>query len=198
MKRLATAALLAALSSTVLAAERAPGFYYTVEGGANFAQDIDITAAGFPTSAGFDAGYRFGAAVGYHLDPRLSVQFESGYLYNKAEQGQGSVSHLPFLVGGRWHQPLLAGLEASAGLGLGGMLNELELGSGSVSDSDGAVNVAWQASLGLSYSLAENMSVGLFYQYMGTPGTDYRLQGQDVETGASHNHSFGFSFHLDF
>jgi opacity protein-like surface antigen len=193
------AVLLATLAAPVLAAEQAPGLYYNIEGGANFAQSIDLKAAGSSTSTGFDAGYRFGAVLGYHLDRQWSVQFDTGYLYNSVEgSSHGSLSHVPFLVSGRWHHSLWSKLDGALGLGLGGSLNQIEVGTGSTSDADGGVNVAWQASAALSYPLADNMSLGFFYNYLGTAGTDYRLSGINVDTSVSHNHSFGLSFHLDF
>ena len=199
LKPVLAGVLLAALSATAPAAEQAPGLYYNVEGGPNFAQQIDISAPGYPKSVGFDTGYRFGATLGYHLDRQWSMQFDTGYLYNSAEGKEtGSISHIPLLFSGRWNRPLLCSLEGYLGAGIGSALNSIEIGTGSTSEADQAVRLAWQLSAGLSYPLADNMSIGFSYQYMGTRGTDYRLGGIDVDTGVSHNHSFGLSFHLDF
>lgn len=190
--------LLTALSSTLPAAEQGPGLYYNVEGGPNFAQQLDVSGPGYPTSVSFDAGYRFGASFGYHFDRPWSVQFDTGYLYNRAEHGDGSFSHVPLLVSGRWRQTVFSSFEGSLGLGVGSALNQIEIGSGSTSDAHQAVRLAWQVSAGLSYPLADNMSIGFTYQYFGTRGADYSLASGDLETGLSHNHSFGLSFHLDF
>lgn len=191
--------LAALFPATGPAAEPARGLYYTVDGGVNLAQSVDLSAGGLSDSVGFDAGYRFGVALGYQLDRQWGVQLDTGYLYNSTEgSGKGSLSHVPFILSGRWQQPLPWHLTGTLGLGVGGALNKVELGTGSTSDTDQKLSVAWQVSAGISYPLADNMSVGLTYQYWGTPETDYELKGQDVQLGVSHNHSIALGFRLDF
>lgn len=171
------------------------GWYFNGEAGLNLANDVDFGGGG---EAELDAGFRFGAGVGYNLTKNIGVEFDTGWIWNSFSDFDGSLSHIPFLVNGVFRHTFADKWEGFAGGGLGGSYSILCIDDFGVDDSDGDVAFAWQLMAGVRYKFTEAMSLGAGYKYFGTTGGDYDIEGTSIEADNSHNHSFSLLFNWKF
>ncbi|MEY2409912.1 MAG: OmpA-OmpF porin, family [Verrucomicrobiota bacterium] len=190
------ATLAMAFAFSAAAADPDHGLYFNAEAGANWASDVTIGGAGSGT-AEMDIGFRAGAAVGYNVNKYIGVEFDTGWVWNKFKNVDGSLSQIPLIVNGVFRYPLSQKWETYAGGGVGGSYSILDL-NGAVDDSDGDFVFAWQVLAGFRYKIKENMSIGLGYKYLGTTRGNYDVGGVNVSISDVHNHTFGAVFNLKF
>jgi hypothetical protein len=128
--------------------------------------------AGDLDDLGFDDGFYGDVAFGSELLPFLAVEASLGYLFADGS-GDSEISGIPLLVQGRLQLPILI-LEAYAGVGVGGLYTDYQIGI--VDDSEFVL--AGTAFVGLEVGLG-NLALGLEYRYLTSEETDrdFTLEG---------------------
>lgn len=179
--------LLAASVMPVSAAEMDPdrGWYFNVEAGPNWAEDADV-------------GFRLGGAVGYNLHKHFGVEFDTGWIWNEAEDADASLSHIPLIVNGVFRYPINSKWVPYAGAGIGGAYSILSIDEFGLDDNDGDFVFAWQFFGGVRYVINDRMSVGAFYKYLGTGDSEFEIDGISFEADDVSNHTVGISFQMKF
>jgi len=200
--------LLGATASIVLAgtanAAHFKGWYVGLEGGANWIDDADATAAfstgeGTTTTAGsisFDTGWAAIATVGYSYGEHWRAEIEGGYRSNDITSGAGSdVTEWSLMVNALYDFHLSPTLDLTLGAGAGYDWATLDLG-GVVDDTDG--NFAYQGIAGLSYAMTDRMDLTLTYRYLNVQGPAFDLVGLkfDVDDVTKHSVTVGLRFDL--
>jgi opacity protein-like surface antigen len=183
---LGTAALLAALGNA-----EARGWYFSLEGGGNLADDVTadfrVTDAGVTTfasapEASFDSGWAVIAAVGYEFQG-WRMEGEAAWRSNDKDQftvlpvSQGDLNQLTAMFNMTYALPLGKGLDFAIGGGGGLAYASVEVEN---FVEDGDWNFAYQGIAQLNYALSPSTELVLAYRYMhvldpsfeerGTPG----------------------------
>jgi hypothetical protein len=114
-----------------------------------------------------DDGFYGDVAFGTELLPFLAIEGSLGYLQVDGSNDQ-ELTAIPLLVQGRLQLPILI-LEAYAGVGVGGLYADYELGFGLGSDSE--FLLAGSGFVGLEVGLG-NLAVGLEYRYLVSEESD--------------------------
>jgi opacity protein-like surface antigen len=177
---IAAATVLALMAGAASAQGLPSGLYGKVFGGANWAQDQDITLRDGGTTIGsanvdFDTGYTLGAALGYNYTSNFAVEAE--YAYRNADiDGGGDATVNAVMFNGIY---TLDGMGPNAawkpylGAGVGGSNVELD-GGGSFSD-----DLVWAYQLigGVGYEVTPQWTLTGEVRWFGTESTD--LDGPD-------------------
>ena len=167
------------------------GSYLKLDGGANIAQDVSIN--GFDLE--LDTGFRFGIAPGVILNDLLSVELETGFVYNEfTDSGGDWLGHVPFLVSLIVQRNFDFGLTPFIGVGAGGVMSIIDVAD----ENDTSFAFAWQGQAGLRYNFNEHTSVGVVYKYLGVNDPEFELFGIDFEVENVHNHYIGAQFNFNF
>jgi len=179
------------------AADQESRLYFTAEGGANVAPDIGLR--GSSGSLELDTGTRFGGSVGYYVTRNISVEFNTGWLWNSlSDIDDSSLRRMPFVVNGIYNLQLGSKFEPYVGAGIGGVFSILQIDDAGVEDDDGDVTFGWQALAGIRYKFRENMSLGLGYKYLFNGENDFDIESSKVRLENGHNHSIGVVFNMSF
>jgi OmpA-OmpF porin, OOP family len=166
----------------------------------------------------FDPGFRGDVTFGYRPAPPVSVEFETGIIWNQARTnnalllaatgGRVDLYQVPFLANLVVRTPSLCGFSAYFGGGFGGVASTLEASQFEeqgefefrrhTSDSD--FTYAYQGMAGLKYSITANMDVDVGYKFLGTG--DHSWFGGDpnlsTQTKPAYSHSILASFTWNF
>ena len=181
------------------AAEKESGWYWLVEAGVNIGQDVNVEVDGVPGEAEVDTGVRFDVGVGYNLTKNWGVEFDTGWIWNRFTDTDGSMSHIPFMINGVFRYPMKDGKWVPyIGAGIGGTYSLLDVNDAGINESDGDFNFAWQGMAGIRYMINQNMSLGLGYKYLATLESEFDISGTKVVLENTHNHTFGVVFNMSF
>jgi opacity protein-like surface antigen len=153
---------------------------------------------GLNRTAKTDVGFRAGAGVGYGLTKDISVEFDTGYLWNPLKDSDSSISHVPLILQAIFHVPLTGRWDGYIGGGAGGSYSILKIDEGAVNDSGNDFEFAWQATAGVRYKIKPNMSLGLGYKYFGVSGSNFDIEHANVHTDVMHNHTAEVVFSMKF
>jgi OmpA-OmpF porin, OOP family len=194
-----TGMALLAVGLALPAAAADKGWYFLAEGGVAIGQDVNAEVGGASGEAEVDVGTRFDLGVGYSLNKNWALEFDTGWVWNRFTDTDGSISHIPLMINGVFRYPMAGGKWVPyIGAGLGGTYSMLDVDDGTLDDSDGDFNFAWQGMAGIKYMIKENMSLGLGYKYLATLESNFEIEGVDVSLENSHNHAFGLVFNMSF
>lgn len=198
MKRLACAAILIALSVTVVAFSAQPALayrggyyepynnfspYFSASGGAwlpTHTTTLDTTLK--PTEARYDGGFGLGAAIGMDLGQLLRLENELSYRYARGRNGGGDTWALGWMVNAwiqaRNQSPVTPYFGGGFGLGRG------HVASAGAWDGD-LTGVAYQAGGGLEIQLDRKTSLDVGYRYFGISDTSNQSNNGNDLAGSS-------------
>jgi opacity protein-like surface antigen len=146
-----------------------------------------------------DPGVRFDLAGGYMFNESLSLELETGLVYNSIKEIDFSAS-APFgaytyawnVNGDLYQVPILANLvytfntksqwKPFLGAGVGGVESIMDLHSKSYSD----FQFAYQAMAGIAYEVNKNLNIGISYKFLGTLDHNF----SDFKTDGTMTHAF--------
>ncbi len=181
------------------ASSQAGQFYVGVDGGAVFQNNPGIrSGTGFGGSSGdvkFDTGWRAGGVIGYSFCNYFSTELDASVIYNRINQignqplsPVGANAHLdefPLLVNGVFTWPL-GKFRPYAGIGVGAAVGNFEgnniPGSTNPSYRNTDVTFAYQAEVGISYTVVNHLDLGVAYKFTGTTDHDWTDNGVPLKT----------------
>ncbi|MCE9523305.1 MAG: OmpA family protein, partial [Alphaproteobacteria bacterium] len=192
---------LLALSSPA-SAGRFTAWYFGVDGGASWAEDLDVSVYGTPLplpvgSSGidFDMGWAAFVSGGYSFDNNWRVELEGGYRHNDIDTVTPPALPAVSLTGDVAQYTLMANVLYDFASSSGAMLS---IGAGVGADYSRArtaaiaplltpfdgddVSLAFQALVGASYPLTSWMDLTLNYRYLYV--TDVKLSDENSITPA--------------
>ena len=184
MKSLKTVCLAAGAAMLVANARAGePGkMYLDLDAGPAFLQDVTIKSGpGAGSTLTFDTGVRADAGFGYNVTDALSVELESGVVWNSGKNVSGDVYQIPVLFEGIWNIPVNGAWSAYIGGGVGGVWTDVE--SGGTSNSDFVF--AFSGVAGLKYKLSDKADVGIAYKFLGS--LDHNFGGSNTDPGYTHS-----------
>ena len=179
--------------------------YFNFDAGLNLAQDVDVEVPGFgEATGGLDPGFRVSTVGGYILNDLLSLEVETGFVYNELEDFDGWLGHVPILGSLVFRYECECGLTPFIGVGGGGAVSIFQEtvqffpGLGSETETDTDFVIAWQAQAGLRYRVNEALAVGFLYKYFGTDGPEIDSFGFTRDIEINHNHYLGLQLNYRF
>jgi OmpA-OmpF porin, OOP family len=158
----------------------ADGLYLGLAGGAGWTSDADIDGSGIDTSADFETGPVLGMSLGYGFGDDIRGEMELAGRWSDASSiggtsASGDVTALSAMVNGFFDFQMDGALTPYIGAGVGGAQVTADdvspVGSTSIDDKDAVL--AYQAMLGVAYSLSDAMSLTADYRYFGTNDLGY-------------------------
>lgn len=192
-----SALLLVAASSDAASDSK---LYFNFDAGLNLAEDVDVEFPGFgEATGGLEPGFRVSTAGGFILNDLLSLEVETGFVYNDLEDFDGWLGHVPILGSLVFRYECECGWTPFIGVGGGGAVSIFEETvrfsptSTSETESDTDFVIAWQGQVGLRYQVNEALSVGFLYKYFGTDGPEIEMFGVTRDIEINHNHTWVFS-----
>ncbi len=172
----------------------ADGLYVGLGGGGGWASDSDIDGTGIDTSADYDAGPVIGLSLGYAFADGLRGEVELANRWNDADSigssnGSGDVTALSAMINGFYDFNMDGSFTPYVGAGIGGAQVEANglspVGSTSVDDKDTVL--AYQAMVGVAYSLSDALSLTADYRYFATDDLGYSAaSGTSVDQEYAH------------
>jgi outer membrane protein OmpA-like peptidoglycan-associated protein len=176
-----------ALSASAAQASHFNGWYFSLEGGANWVEDTNVDGGvSFPdiTNIEFEDGYGVLGAVGYGWASNWRVEFELGYRQNDVEcfvyssfvcgdygDDEGEIWQFTQFVNVRYDVPMGQRWYLGLGAGIGGMLVSYE-------DEDGYHDddyvLAGQLIGQLGYHLSSRWDLFVDYRYVVTDDPEFK------------------------
>lgn len=197
----------AAALALSMPASAADGWYFSLEGGANWVEDWKHTA--FSTSGGvatpsftaessFDTGWAVLASVGYGFTSGFRAEFEAGYRDNDGDGYKISgtpvttfsqdLSEVTLMLNLLYDIPLTDRFKVSLGAGAGADYAMLDHHSSTVTFEDEHWSFAYQGIAGLNYAMGQQSELFVNYRYLRVtdpefdfrPATNQFLEGEDI------------------
>jgi OmpA-OmpF porin, OOP family len=196
------------------------GWYFSLEGGANWVEDWQhdavSTSGGSPTStalseASFDTGWAVLASVGYGFGSGFRAEFEAGYRDN---DGDGfTVSGTPvttfsqdlqevtLMLNLLYDIPITERFKISLGAGAGADYAMLDQRFDTSNFEDENWSFAYQGIAGLNYAVGEQSELFVNYRYLRVtnpefdlrPVTNIFIEGDDI---VKHTVTLGLRYHF--
>jgi opacity protein-like surface antigen len=156
------------------------GLYFKADAGGNWTDGTELREFFGPVTPGskveFDAGPRFGLAVGYDVLDFLGLEAQIGVYENEISSITEATSlhawlvNVPFMANARLHLPTYYRVSPYIGAGVGGSSTILDADHITVNDTtltgtDGDTVFAWQAFAGVRFSLTQHMGLSVEYRY---------------------------------
>jgi len=190
------AAALLALSSPA-SAGRFTAWYFGVDGGASWVEDLDVTAYGTPlplpvgaSGLDFEMGWAAFASAGYSFDNNWRVEVEGGYRHNEIDTVtppalpavalDGDVTQYTLMANVLYDFASSSGAMFSIGAGVGAdyaRANSAAIAPLVAPFEGDDVSLAFQALVGASYPITSWMDLTLNYRYLYV--TDVKLSDED-------------------
>ena len=170
--------LLGAAASLSLAsaanATHVNGYYVSLEGGANWVEDLDVVQLRDPDPAGggvlsnatfsVDTGWAVMATVGHGFANNFRVELEVGYRNNHTTlPTEAELEEWSAMVNVLYDIPLTERLSLSVGAGAGADFANLNIGV--LSFDEDQWSFAYQGIAGLNYSLSDRLDLFANYRY---------------------------------
>jgi OOP family OmpA-OmpF porin len=197
---LGTAAALALCTPADAAGLR--GWYFSIEGGANWVNDTnhEVTGTGLPSTTvhthfinfDYDTGWAFLASVGYGITDRWRVELEGGYRSNDADRFElsptsgstiitvtepgGELREFSLMANVMYDMPLSERMSVTLGAGLGADHADFQ---DDRYGSDESWNFAYQGIVGLNYQVGERSQLFIRYRYLNISDPDFTFVGPD-------------------
>lgn len=179
-------------------------FYLKFDFGAAFQDSSDGELLGFAGDLETDTGIRFAVAGGMPLNDTVSLEVESGFVFNTFDTFGGAsfpagteynLVQIPLLLNVIFTLPTDGPLKPYAGAGVGGVLMGI---SGDETDSD--ITYGWQLQAGLNYQFSDNLQAGLGYKLLGTGESELGSApgGSFITLDSVMTHAVFASIRLDF
>ena len=192
-----------------------PKWYAQADIGVSLVNNTDVEQFLFTTGgeAEFEVGFASGLTVGYHITPWLAAEFQTGYMFNGAEDVDAWLTQCPFMMNLTYELRKCGKFVPFVGVGAGGMLSILAIddyfgdgeGGGWVDGSDADFVFAYQAFGGLRYDFNDQMGVGFLYRFRGTGGPSWEVEdwwtgatAGDIEFDDVFSHTFTVLFNFRF
>ena len=173
------------------------GPYFRIGAGPSFFENGQITQFGGPVSS--PVKYRTGLAAegafGYAFNKYVATDFELGYVGAKIDNVPGYnadnayIYNVPFLANVTLSYPIPHTIVVPyIGVGVGGAdvifdSDNFSDGGDTVVGRENDVVFAWQAFAGLSFRLAQNLSLGVGYQYFATADPTFTYPPDNFNVG---------------
>jgi len=201
------ALLLGATASIALASSASAahfrGWYFGIEGGANWIDDTDVVIRTSEGAAAatleFESGWAVLATIGYAFPDHWRIEGEIGYRNNDTTADNLEVSEWSFMLNALYDIPLSPALDLTLGAGAGYDHAKAEVDVPAGDDSDG--NFAYQAIAGLSYAIGKRTDLTLTYRYLVVQEPQFVFTGGggvtfDVDDVTKHTVTAGLRFDL--
>lgn len=208
---LAAGATLLLAATSGHAQPSAGNFFLGVDAGVAFQQEVTVHSGfdGLPGDLKFAPGWSLDGDIGYSVSQFFSVDIDCGVMRNKittigdqplANIGSAHLAEIPMLLNGVFTYPL-GHFKPYVGGGLGGAMGIFGSsnipGSGpDFHDTDGTF--AYQAEIGLKYSLGQNVELGLAYRFVGTSRHSWTDNGITLNTNGTMSHLIEATFTWQF
>jgi opacity protein-like surface antigen len=187
-----TAALLAAPLCHADGTKPESRWYFQAGIGAAQVEDSEVTLD-FTSSdrdISFDSGPRLDVLFGYRLNPKLALEFESGFSANEissisGEPGtRGDIYLTPMLVNLAWRPFPEARVAPLLGIGAGLNLGWLDIDEGNLQGAslygvEGAAGFAGQLFTGLDFQVNDQVRVGAVYKFVMSSSLEWDLASFD-------------------
>lgn len=186
--------LLGAAASLSLAsaanATHVNGYYVSLEGGANWIDDLSVLQSRDPDPAGgavlsnstfsVDTGWAVLASVGYGFSGHWRVELEGGYRNNHTTLAtDAELQEWSAMINILYDIPLTDRLSLSLGAGAGGDFANLDIPTLSFDEDEWAF--AYQGIAGLSYEISDRLDLFANYRYFRVSEPEF--QGRAVFPG---------------
>jgi opacity protein-like surface antigen len=186
------------------------GPYFSVNAGAVWVSDADLSIDGYGKFAelSFDTGYGVNAALGNSYNSGFRSEVEFAYRTNDVDDGKvsvpefdiyesgpvdGEMSSWAVMINGYYDFDTGSALKPFIGAGLGYANVDLELGSDS--DDDGVF--AYQFMAGLGFAISKEVSLDLQYRFFATDDPEFSKYGAAFEYEyMTHNVMAGLRFNF--
>ena len=181
-------------------------FYIGADVGGSIMQDMNVRNAN--AKMAFDPGTRTDFIFGFQVAPPVSLELETGVIWNSLRTGnglfistiadRGDMYQVPVLANVVYRIPLCPHAWAYIGGGAGGVATELDyhhtVEFRHANDTD--FTFAYQGMCGIKYAVAPNMEVGLGYKFLGTLSHTWFNNDPILltQTDPAYSHSFLASF----
>jgi opacity protein-like surface antigen len=196
------------------------GFYIKGDLGGNITEDIELKEFFGPVTPGsqikLDPGIRAGVSGGYQVTDWFAAEAELGVLENTINSitdatriHDASFVNVPLLFNAKFRYPNRTPLAPYIGAGVGFSesifdVDNVTIGSTSLSGSGSATVFAYQAFAGLRYRLNERMGLSVEYRYFVAESPTWHAEfisgtGSDAMSfGRSQTHAFSLAFDFRF
>lgn len=167
----------------------AQGPYVGVSGAVSFTNDSDVKVAAGTGSLSYDTGYGVGVSGGYDFG---GARLEGEFGYKEADLDRLSASNLNFnitdttlklttyMLNGYLDYKSDTPITMFIGAGLGMITGEFDSGSDSIDDTV----FGYQASIGGSVAANKNISVDLYYRFIGA-ASDFEQDDVKIDYSSS-------------
>jgi opacity protein-like surface antigen len=175
------------------------GGYLKLDGGANFAESMNLTVDGLSGKLDLDVGYRVDLAAGYQFNRWLSLELEAGFFHN--ENQSVTLLNMTEHLENTWLQgiPVLANVYLRyenrtdfvpyIGGGAGMVVSWLSLQD----NTDTCYVFAYQFAAGVTYRLEESAWIDFGYKFLGTADPEYEIGARHILGSDTRNHFLGAS-----
>lgn len=176
----------------------AAGPYLGVAGGVSIVHDGDITVSDVgKVTAEYDTGYGFNVTAGYNVEP-IRLEFEFGYKNADLDKISGNGESVPvfdteitvksYMLNAIYDFKNTSVLTPYIGAGIGVINGEFK----SQGDKEDDTEFGYQAIVGASAKVSENVALDLSYRFQSAP-SDFSKEGTSVEYKSS-NVMFGVRY----
>ena len=209
MKKLAIVLVAAILIAGGMAAPALAGPYFSVNGGAVWVEDSDISDDDPDVSfeeLSYDTGYVVNAALGQAYSNGVRAELELAYRTNDLDDLKltffgfpasipvgGEVTSWGFLANAYYDFPTQSAIRPFIGAGIGAVNVDIDLKVDGVSDSEDDWVFAYQLMAGFGIAVTKDVMFDVQYRFLGTDDPDF--DGIEVEY-MTHNVMAGLRFNF--
>lgn len=177
--------------------------YLGFDGGVALQQEVTIKAPAGSVNATFDPGFRIGIRGGYQLWEELSLELESGLIYNSMDKISGvslssvgasaELYQVPIMANAIYSFTLQEPFSFYAGGGLGAVVSDFRASAFGSSGNSWDTTFGYQLMAGFKYAFDTGWELNLGYKFLGTTGHDL---GSGLKTDGTGTHSIlaGFTY----
>ena len=167
-----------------------PGPYLSLNAGAVFPNDSDLTALGITLTAGFDTGYTIDGAIGYRFNEMFRAEAEVGFQ-------KSSITSLSFagttvtIDGG--DTDVLSGMAngyvdfPTDSIVTPYIMGGIGVATVDIDDDDSDTVAAAQIGAGLNFKIDEKVSLGLSYRFFATDDLSFTENSSGVTVDAEYS-----------
>ena len=199
-----------ALAAATSHAQSADKFYVAADGGAAFQDQTSIRNGNGFASVGdvkFNTGFRAGLVLGCNWCPSFATELDASVVRNSintigsddlsAFGARADLTEIPLLANAIYTVPIKGPWKPYIGFGLGAAISRFDSANIPLSYYSGGdphyrdtdVPFAYQAVVGLKYSVIKNVDLGIAYKFTGTTDHGWTDNGINFQTGGTMTHS---------
>lgn len=199
-----------ALAVATSHAQPADKFYVAADGGAAFQEQTSIRNGNSFASGGdvkFNTGFRSGLVLGYNWCRSFATELDASVVHNSintiggdnlsAFGARADLTEIPLLANAIYTVPIKGPWKPYIGFGLGAAISRFDSANIPLSYYSGGdphyrdtdVPFAYQAVVGVKYSVLKSVDLGIAYKFIGTTGHSWNDNNITFQTEGTMTHS---------